>query len=156
MYPTAVICLFWARDYFWVAHMFWLACHISKNSWTLAILCNVLSCTSFFISESFSIFVVFNSGSLSAKILLLARANCLTTSYSRRVWPVVFDCLQPITSRPREKLVSTATPCVMIENMLRATLESSAYFECVSSCWCHQSVMSGIQNVLLISIGSEW
>jgi len=34
MYPTAVICLFWTRDSFWVAHRFWLPCHISKKSWT--------------------------------------------------------------------------------------------------------------------------
>jgi len=44
----------------------------------------------------------------------------------------------------------------MIENMSRATLERSAYFESVPSCWRNQSVISGIQNVLLISIGSEW
>jgi len=111
---------------------------------------------SFFISESFSVFVVSNSGSVPARIPLLARANCLTTTVSRRVSPVVFDCLQPITSRPREKLASTPTPCGMIENMSRATLERSAYFECVSSCCRRQSGMSGIQNVLLISIGSEW
>jgi hypothetical protein len=29
------------------------------------------------------------------------------------------------------------------------------YFECISSCWCHQSVISGKQNVLLISMGWE-
>ena len=76
--------------------------------------------------------------------------NGLRTNFSQRVPPVVFDCLQPITSRPREKLDSTPTPCRMLENMSRSTLERSAYFECVSSCCRHQSVMSGIQNVLLI------
>jgi len=156
MYPTVVICLFWARDYFCVARRFWLPCHISKKSWTLAILCNFLSSASFFISESLSVLMVSNSGSVPAKIPLLARANCLTTTFSRRVSPVVFDWLQPITSRPMEKLASTPTPCGMIENMSRATLERSAYFQCVSCCCRHQSVMSGIQNVLLISIGSEW
>ena len=82
--------------------------------------------------------------------------TALQRLFSGRVSPVVFDCLQPITSRPREKLASTPTPCGMIENMSHATLERSANFECVSSCCRHQSVMSGIQNVLLISIGSEW
>jgi len=156
MYPTAVICLFWARDSFWVARRFWQRCHISKKSWTLAILCNVLSSASFFISESVSVFMVSNSGSLSAKILLLARATCLTRTILQRVSHVVFHCVHPITSRPRDKLAYTPTPCGMIENMSRATLERSAYFESVSCCWRHQLVMSGIQNVLLISIGSEW
>jgi len=68
----------------------------------------------------------------------------------------VFDCLQPITSRPREKPASTPTRCGMIENMSHTRLERSAYFECVSSCSRHQSVMSANQNVLLISVGSEW
>jgi hypothetical protein len=40
--------------------------------------------------------------------------------------------------------------------MLRATLGRSAYCEWISSSWCHQSVMSGIETVLLISIGPEW
>jgi hypothetical protein len=70
--------------------------------WTLAILCNVLSSASFFISESLSVFILSNFGSVRAKISLLSRANYLTTTFSRRVLPVVFDCLQPITSRPRE------------------------------------------------------
>jgi len=47
-YPTAVICLLWARDSFCVARRFWLPYHISKKSWTLAILRNFLSSTSFF------------------------------------------------------------------------------------------------------------
>jgi len=38
MYPTVDICLFWAQDFFSVAHRFWLPCHISKRSWTVAIL----------------------------------------------------------------------------------------------------------------------
>jgi len=54
------------------------------------------------------------------------------------------------------KLASTATPWGMKKKMLHTTLERLAYFECVSSCWGHQSVMSGTQNVLQISIGSEW
>jgi len=137
MYLTAVICLFWARDPFCVARRFWLPCHISKKSWTLAILCSFLSSTSFFISESLSVFALSNSGSVPAKIPWLARANCLTTTFLWRVSPVVFDCLQTITSRPKEKLASTLTTCGMIKNMSHATLERSAYFECVCSCWRH-------------------
>jgi len=100
IYPTAVTWLFWARDSFWVAHRFLLPCHISKKSSTLAILCNVLSSASFFISESFSVFVVSNSGSVPAKILSLAQANCLPMAFSWMISPVVLDCLLPITSRP--------------------------------------------------------
>jgi len=102
MYPTGVICLFWARDSVWVARRFWLPCHISKTSWTLAILRNFLSSATFFIFESFSVFVVSNDGPMPAKIPLFAPANCLATILSWRVPPVVFDCLQLITSRPRE------------------------------------------------------
>jgi len=156
MYPTGVICVFWDQDSFLVSRRFWLPCHISKKLWTLTILCNFRSSTSFFISESFSVFLVSNSRPLTGKIPLLPWANCLTTTFSRRVLPVVFDYLQPITSRPREKLASTPTPWARIENMSRSTLERSGYFKCVSSCCRHQSVISGIQNILLISIGSEW
>jgi hypothetical protein len=35
-------------------------------------------------------------------------------------------------------------------------LEKLVYFEHVSSGWCHQSVISGNLNVLLMSIWSEW
>jgi len=103
-----------------------------------------------------SVFIVSNAGSAAAKIPILARANFLRTSRSQRVLPVVADCLQPITSRPSEKLASTPTPWGIIEIMSRPTLERSAYLEWVSSCWHHQSVMSGNQNVLLSSIWSEW
>ena len=126
MYPTAVICLFWACHSFWVAHSPWLPCHVCKQLWTLAILCIFLSIASFCISVSFSVFIVSNSGSAPAKIPLLDRANCLTTAFSQRVSPVVFDCLQPISSRPREKLPSTPTPCRMIQNMSHATLQRLA------------------------------
>jgi len=93
MYPTAVICLSWARDSFCVARRFWLPCQFSKKLWTLAILCNVLSSTSFCISGSFSVLVVTNTVLSPAKMPLLARPNCLTTTISRRVPPVVIDCL---------------------------------------------------------------
>jgi len=156
MYPTVIICLLWARDSSWVALRFWLPCHISKKLWTLASLCIFLSSASFFMSELFSVFVESNSRSAPAKILLLGRANCLTMNCWRRVPPVVFDCLQPMTSRPMEKWASTPTLCGMIENISCATLERWACFEFVSACWHHRSVMSGNHNVLLISIGSEW
>jgi len=156
MYPKVVISLFWAWHFFWVAGRFRLPCHISRKLWTLAILCNFLSSASVFISELFSVFVVWNSGSVAANIPLLARANCLTTTFLQRVSPVVIGWLQSITSWLREKLVSTPTPCGMIETILRATLKRSAYFVCVSTCWRHQSVTSGNQNVLLISTGLEW
>jgi len=89
MYPMAVMCLFWARDSFRVARGLWLPCHISKMSWTMAILCNVSSCTSVFISEFYSVFVVSNEGSLPVKILLLARANCWIITCLQRVSPVL-------------------------------------------------------------------
>jgi len=155
MYPIAVICLFWVRDSFWVACRFWLPSHIFKMLWTMAILCGFLSFASVFISKWFSVSVVFNYGWALAKILVLAWANCLTTTFSRMASPVVFDCLQPITSRPRERLASTPTLCGTIESISCATLEGLAYFECMSSCWRHQLVISGNQNVLLISIWSE-
>jgi len=93
MYHMAVPCLCWAWDSSWVARKFWLPCHISKKLWTLAILCNFLSSASVFFSESFSVFVLSNDGSAPAKIPWLAQANFLTTTFSRRVSPVVFDCL---------------------------------------------------------------
>jgi hypothetical protein len=109
--------LFWARDSFCVARRFWLPCHISKKSWTLAILCNFLSSASVVISELFTVFVVFNSRSVPAKIPLLARPNCFMKSFSQKVSPEVFDCLQPITAQPRENLATTLTQCGMIENV---------------------------------------
>jgi len=153
---TADICLFQARDSFCVARRFWLPCHISKKSWTLAIRCNFFSSAALFMSMSLSVLFESNTGSSPPSNLLLDRANCLTTTFSQRVSPVVFDCLHPITSRPREKLASTQTPWGMMENISRATLDRLAYFECVSLCCRHQSVISGNQYVLLISIGSEW
>jgi hypothetical protein len=126
--------LFWVRDFFCVARRFWLPCHISKKSWTFAILCNFHSSASFFNSKSFSVSAVSNTAQSPANLPLLARANYLTTTFSLTISPVVLDCLQLITSRPREKLASTPTPWGIIENMLRAALEKSAYFEWVSSC----------------------
>jgi hypothetical protein len=99
--------------------------------------------------------MVSNTAQSPTNILLLARANCLTTTCFLSVSPVVLDFLQPITSRPREKLASNLTSCGIRQNMSQATLEISAFFEWVSSCWRHQSVISGNHNILLISLGSE-
>ena len=152
----AVICLFWTCDSLWVAWSYWLPCHISKMSWTLAILCNFLSSATLFGFMLFSASVVSNTGLSPANVLLLARAYCPTMTFSKSISSVVFECLHRITSHPREKLASTSTPCGTKGIMLRATSQRSAYFECVSSCWCHRSVISGNNNVLLISMGSEW
>jgi len=152
----AVICLFWGWDSFHVAHRFWLPCNIFKKSWALAILCNCLSCASLFISKSFAVSVVSNAGLSTPNIRLLIPANFLTGTLLQRVLRLVFHCLEPISSRPREKLVSTATPCGMIQNMSHSTLERSAYYTCISTCWCHEPVISGIHNVLLIAVGLEW
>ena len=156
MYPIAVICVFWAWDSVSVARRFWLPCHIVNKLWTLAIRCNFFSSASLFIFMSLSMLLGSNAGSSPASNPLLARANCLTKIFLERVSPVIFDCLHPITSHLSEKLASTAIPCSMIENMSHATLERSGYFECVSSCCRHQLVISGNQNVPLISIGLEW
>jgi len=155
MYLTAVISVFSAPDYFCVAGRFWLPCHISTRLWTLAIRCNFCSSSALFFSMSLSVPVVSNSGSSPASNPLLPQANCLTMTFLCRVLPGVFDCLHSITSRPREKPTSTLMPWGMIENTSPATLKRSAYFECVSPCCRHQLVVSGNQNVLLISIRSE-
>jgi len=156
MNPTAVSYLFGPRYSFCVAHRFWLPCHISKKSWTLAIQCYVVSSTTLFISASFSAFAISNAGSLPSNLMLFALPNSPTTSCSRRALPVVFDSLQPITSCPRESLVSTWTWWGMIETMSHATFEWSAYFDCIFSCCRHLSVLSSTQHVLLISDGWEW
>jgi len=156
IYPTVVICLVWAQDSFWVARRFWLPCHISKPSWTLDILFNCIFFAAFLILVSFSVFVVSHSGSAPAKIPLLARANCLTTTLWQRVSPVVIDSLRPITSQRREKQASTPTQCGLIEKMTCVTYQRWAYIEWIPSCWHHQSVISGNQHVLPISIGTEW
>jgi len=150
MYPTTVISVFWARYSFCAARRFWLPSHISKKSWTLAIQCNFFCLASRFISMSFWGLIGSTSGTSPASNLLIARANSLTTTFSRRLLPVVFDSFHLTTSCAREKLASTLTSCGMINNMSRATFERSAYFECISSCCRHQWVMSGNQNLLLI------
>jgi len=156
MYPTAVLCMFSVHDSFCVVCRFWLLCYIIKKSWTLAAVWNCLFSASIFISMSFSDFIITNTWSSLAKILVLAWHNNLQTSFSQRVSPVVFDCLPLWTSHPREVLASTPTSCGVIVNMLRASLERSVYSECVSSWWHHQSVTSKIRNVRCKSIGLEW
>jgi len=77
-------------------------------------------------------------------------------TFSQCVLPVVFDCLLQMTSRPKEKPSSTPTPCGIIKNILHATLEIWSYCVSVSSRCRHQSVISGTQDIELISIGLEW
>jgi len=102
------------------------------------------------------VFVVYDAGSSPANIPCGAWTDCYPIASSHRVSPVDSDFLQPISSHPRDLPASTLTPCGMIEDLLHATLEISAYFVCHLSCCRHQSVISGSQNVVLISIGSEW
>jgi len=155
MYAPADNGLIWVQDYCCVDCWFWLACHMSKTSWTLANLCNLLSSSSHIIATSFRGFVRSTARSSPAEIRWLALGNCLTTSFLQKVLPVVFDCLQLIMPRPMEKLASTPTLCSMIENISCTTLERSVYCECVSTCCGHKSGISSIQNVLLLYIGSE-
>jgi len=156
MFPTAVIYVFRADDSLGVVCRFWLPCHISKKSWTLAILCNLLVSASRFNSKSLSVSNLSNLWSSPANIPSLVQAYCLTTTFSWRVSAVVFDCLLPTTSRSREKLPSTPITSGMMDNMSRATFERSAYVARVSECYGNHSSISGIQNVLPISIGLEW
>jgi len=104
MYPTTVICLSLVRDFLCVAYRFWLPCHIFKQSWSVGILYNFLSSASCCTTKLFSGFVVSETGQSPAKITVLARANCLTTTFSELVLPAVVDSLQPTTSHPREHL----------------------------------------------------
>jgi len=134
IYPTAVVCVFCVHDSFHVGCRFWLHCHISKKLWTLAILCNFLSSATLFISMLFSVVVISNVGLSPANVLLLCWVNCIPITFSRRFSHVVFNCLWPIRSHPKDKVAPTSTPCVVIENISRATWERSVYFECVSSC----------------------
>jgi len=156
MYFMAVICLFWAHDSICVAHRLWQTCHIAKMLWTWASMCNLHCFALFSNSMSSAVSVICNRGKSPPNIALLARANCLTTTFSRSILPVVLDCLQPVTTRSREKLAFIPTPRDMTENKSSVRLERLVYSGCVSSCWPHQSVISGNQNVLLISIGPEW
>lgn len=101
-------------------------------------------------------FIVSNARSSPANMPLWDCANCLTITFLQRVLPVVVDCLQLIASHSKEKMASTLTAYGVIENMSHATIERSAYCECIHTCWRHQLVMSGIRNVLLICIWLEW
>jgi len=156
MYPMAVLWMVWGQHSLGVVRRFWLPCHSSKQLWTLAILYNIICSASLFISKSSLVFVKSTPGSSHTNNPLFAWVNCPTMTFSQRVSPVVSDCFQPITSHPRQKLVSTLRPYGMIENMLRDTLERSANFGWVSFCQSHQSATSGIRSVMLISMVLEW
>jgi len=102
IYPSTIISSFWAQNSLDVAYRFWLPCNILNMSWTLAIRSNCHSSGSCCISELFSVLVQFNSAWAPAKIPLLARGNCSIMSFSPTASPVVFDCLQQISSRRRQ------------------------------------------------------
>lgn len=103
-----------------------------------------------------SVFIICNAGWSLANIPLLAWASSLTLTFSGKVPPVVFNCLQLITSPWSKTLASTPTAAGMIESMLHSTLQWEVCFECGSSRSRHESVISGTQNVLVISIRWEW
>jgi len=151
-----VFCILWVCDSFWVEWWFWLPCHITNTSWISAILCNVLSSSSLFSAMLVSAPVISNTQSSLANILLWARTHHLASTFSRTASPGGLDCLHPIASRPMEQLVSTPTPCRIIPSMSCAAVALSAYFGCIYSCCCHQSVILGNQNVLSMSMGLEW
>jgi len=144
IYPTAAICVFWVRESFRVWRRFRLPCHISEQPWTLAIWCDLCLSASLLISEPFSWFILSNAGSPPANIPVLAPAHYVTMTFWWRVLPLDMDSLQPISPCPREKQACDQTACGMIEQMSCATLERSAYTESISSCCCHQSMMSDI------------
>jgi len=77
MYPTDVICLFCAWDSIFVAGKCWLPCHRFKESWTMAILGNLLSSASFCLSKLFSGSVICNAALSPAKIPEMAPATAL-------------------------------------------------------------------------------
>jgi len=156
MYPMAVICLLSVQDSLCVARRFWLPCHNSKKLRMVAILRNVISSASMFISKTLSVFVISNTVWSHGIILILAGAISTTMTFSRRVSSVVLDYLQPMPPRARKKQASTPTPCGVIENMLHASLARLANLECVFFCWRHQTVLSVVQSVLVISIWSGW
>jgi len=114
MYPLVVIGLFWAQDYFLVAWTFWLPCHISKSSCTLAILCNCCLSAPQFNSNSCTLLVKSNAGSLPDTIALLAWAKYLTTAFLRNGLAFGF-CMPPADNNQhtaKSSLHSTAMCCV--------------------------------------------
>jgi len=102
IYPTAVIWMFWAQDYFCVACRFWLCWFISTKSCILAVLCNYFLSASLVISMLLPVFIMPNARSSPANNILLTWPNCLTTTFWWKVLPVTFDCLQLITFRRME------------------------------------------------------
>jgi len=102
MYPTVVVCLYWARDSLWVACRFWLPWLISKNVMNLG---HSVQC------GFFHLFVHFR---------VVFWVHCIQYWVSACQNPVIgwsklpysdlfakslacgFDCLQPISSLPRE------------------------------------------------------
>jgi len=137
MYSMGVSCLIWVGDSFCGPHRFCLACHISKQCWTLAILSRFFSSASLCISNFCSVFDILNTRLSPANIPSLAGINQLTRVYSWRVSHVVFDFLQPFMYCATDKLASTPTQCGVVENVMHALLPRSGYFDYVTYCWHH-------------------
>jgi hypothetical protein len=72
--------------------------HISNKLWTLPLLTSILNPASVSISAKCSVYVVFNSWPVTAKISLLAWANYFTMSVLQRVslWFFTASCREPL------------------------------------------------------------
>jgi hypothetical protein len=92
---------------------------------------------------------------LPANIPWWARAYCLTIISLRRVSPAAVESLQQIQSHTWECLVSTDT-IWYDRNILYCTFRRSEHYLCVSSWSRQQSVISGFQYILYISMELEW
>jgi hypothetical protein len=132
LYSMATIGMSWIQDIFGVVYRCALPYNISKWLWTLAILCNVLPCTSHIMSKSLSVFIVSHVSSPPANMMLLGWKNCGRMTILYRVLHVVCDYPQPITSCKLEKLPSTLLSGGMNENLLHATLRHQHSFSVFS------------------------
>jgi len=70
---------------------------------------------------------------------------------------VIWIIWVPIPVKPISSVRNPFRCAVLITvNRMMVDFSDMAYVQCVSSCWHHQSVKSGNQNVLLTYIGLEW
>jgi hypothetical protein len=119
---------------------------------TVAILCNFLSSTSLISAKSFLVCIVSNDRPSHANITIFPWANCLTMTLLQCYTPVVFECVQSLTSHMRDTLAYTLSRYCTSENPSHATFERFSYLECESSYWHHNSGISSNQHVLQICI----
>jgi len=84
--------LVWTWNSFCVAYRLWLPCEISKQSWTMAILWNLLLSAFVVISMSIWVIMVSNAGLSHDKILALAHANSIAMKFLQKVSLVALDC----------------------------------------------------------------